>query len=74
MHHAFGDALAVEVADLLEEMVVLQRGWPAGPTVRWDWLSVIGCPWRSVNSRFEACPPGLSCLRSMIFSFMRPAV
>ncbi len=30
VHHTLGDALAVEVADLLQELVVLQRGGAAG--------------------------------------------
>jgi hypothetical protein len=38
VHDALGDAFPVEVADLLEELVVLQRG-PRAPTVRWFWLS-----------------------------------
>jgi hypothetical protein len=38
MHDALGDAFAVEV-DLLQELVVLQRGWALTPTMRWFWLS-----------------------------------
>jgi hypothetical protein len=45
---AFGDALAVEVGDLFEELVVLQRRRPRLPTVRTFWLSWIGWPCRVV--------------------------
>jgi hypothetical protein len=39
MDDPLGDPLTVEVADLLEEVVVLERGRPARPHGPWFWLS-----------------------------------
>jgi len=62
VHHSLGDALTVEVADLLEELVVLQRRRPS----RADGALVLavgtGWPCRLVSVRRSSSPPLTSSL------------
>ena len=49
MHHALGNALAVEVLQLLDQVEVLQQHGPRGPAVSEFWLSATGMPEAVVN-------------------------
>ena len=49
MHDALRNALAVEMGDLLDELVVLRASPGRAPDGRRLWLSGTGWPWRVVN-------------------------
>ena len=56
VHDALGDALVVEVEDLLAEVEVLEQRGPASPTVSVFWSSATGTPCCVVST---ASPPAV---------------